>query len=595
MKFLIASVLIAIAIVANVSLLPTSRWVFMNQLDMAAGGVPASQGNFTGMIDAIVPSWITKPETYQRSNAPEQLARAVLTDYPERNRLLVQFTKDHPENPMGWAVLARIVCTLGGRTPDDPNPIDAASLQNQKELFSIGQDACTRGASLEPDNAYFPYVRAAFDMYLNQPGQMDRDLAMAAQMRHYDGHLREWSASMQLAIRSAKGYRGEMVRLAMDASLLLPDLAKVKSLGRFINRHGSLQEKRNLIQVQNLICRQSEVMMEGLVALANVRSAIREPLPIDSWGKHSLTDAQWTQLATGFDAKLRSASITTSPAGTLNTYQSLDRYVKASQKYLDSLPGVLPQTGGDDGATIRLFFRTTTPYIALSSLLLSLPFSALAWGFSRVKGQVFQKMLPHLLCLPSTLIPIWLTPHDGSLPASGLVLGGLQLAISFFHVGKGAGPKRSQIVYSVGACLAIVSFLFPDRSGGLGGVVYLLVAGLTLMTQGEKTRRFSHGAAIVLFILVTLVAGGVFSWVVMPANLGHFGLAPLLIGICGAALFAGRPVEKVRIAASASLLVFSGLYLVSTGVEVRGNNADRMSHTSLTDESDSIRRMAGIR
>jgi hypothetical protein len=597
MRGLIASALAAIAIVATVAILPASNWVFRNQVDLVLSNGSTTTGETwdQGFLETLTPRWLTDPNTYVGNTREEELARTALTTYPKRVDLLHEFVARYPNDALGRALVARLVCMRSGHIPDEPPIVDPLIRQSHDKEFEFGREACLAGERIEPENAFFPYMQAVFEMHLGHRHAISTALADAATKHHYNSHLGDWSQEMIKAETQAKGYRGELVSMGLEASLVFPDLTHVKSLGKYLNRAGTLQEKRDLVQIQERVVKEGQTLIEVLVALSNLRSAVRDPIPLSSATSHQLTDEKYLELVNAFDAKLSATGVASTQPSASKIYQNLQRFCDFSKKYVDNLPASLPGLGGDDGGLARLVVRTFSPYVALASLLIGFIAGATACGFCLVKSDGIRRMVPHFLGLPCWLVSSVLPRGpESNIRGFGELLAVIQLCVALLHLGGESGASRSRIATLLGGAVAIVSLAATDHSGILGGIAYFVVLGVLWKSSSGEPLKFSRWAIPVLFVALLLLAGAAVTVSSLEGRLllGLFGGG--LLGLCASALFVDRGSAYTRSTVSVSLLLFSVSYLLSTGIEVRGNHGDSLVNPRLSNEANTIRKMAGI-
>jgi len=645
LRSLIISILIALSVVATIAIMPGSRWIFQNQVDLAYRRVfvdSRSSSNDNDLIEAFMPAWLTDPNTYKGNNPSEELTHAMLLHDSARIDALKHYTSQYPVNPLGWAVMVRMVCILGGRPPDSPPGKDPAHERDQLSMFTLGREACLKGEALDQSNAFFPLMQAVFDMELGHLAEMDAALRLAATKPTYDGYLRQMSDAMDKAQVLAKGYRGEVVKTGMAANILLPEFSHIRSLARYLNRKGTLAEKRDLIQATYAMSKGGEVAIAFLVAYADLRLVLRDPIPLDSKTTPKFTDDEYLVLASRFDSKLRAANIVPPMPGTLEIYQRLSRLVKAFQKYVQTLPSIYQQEGPDEWSFRWAMFRMVSPYGALGSLLFSGIVALMAWGFTRIKSDTFRAMAPHLLWIPATVAVRFLLPPDThEVAETGVLLGATQLTLAFMRLRKHeavflsgfvafavlyvieglviegtlawltaafclAGAvlpwvldleKRIRIATIGGALIAALSFFVSDGYAAVAGIIYGISVGILWVPKSGLTPKTTQWLSGILFFLVVAAVSIPITWSMVLNQGAGFGgnlMAVFFLGIFAAIMFVGKPIKTARISACVSLLFFSAAYLVTVGLEIRANRSQSQSSISITNEADNVRKLAGL-
>ena len=261
---------------------------------------------------------------------------------------------------------------------------------------------------------------------------------MAASKTHYNSYVTEQGQTMEKAQVVATGYRGEHIRMGIDAMILFPELSHTKSLAKYLNVHGSLKEKRDLIQTQATIGRDGETAIAFLVAFANVRLAIKDKLPIKTINLSSPADPAWLRLAGDFDSKLKAANVPLPNPSTFETYQMFTRLTAATGKYLNNITSTSGTGGGGPIEAGVLFVREISPSASLASILCTVLFLVVAWAFTLIQSETFRRMLPHLLCVPCWFLVLSLSTDSQSLgvnaPQAGAIIGIAQLAVACLSI-----------------------------------------------------------------------------------------------------------------------------------------------------------------
>ncbi len=457
MKTIAICCLVALAVVCTIAILPGSSWVFRNQVDLLTSQRSHDFDGNQDLMEVFMPLWLTDPQTYRGSDPSTLLMRALLLPFDQRNEALEQYTKEHPADPMALAVMARMACMMGARSPDNPDKEDDVAKKKGDLLLTVGRDASVKGEALEPNNAFFPLMRASFDVELNRLDDLSAALASAAAKPSFDSHVIDESQEMEKALILAKGYRGELVRMGTDATLMFPELSHVKSMARYLNRHGSLQQKRDLIQTEYTISRDGETAISFLVAIASVRLVIHDDVNIHPIGITKLTDSKWLQLAGDFDAKLRAANIPLPSPPTPEIVQRYSRLVAAFQKYIDKISTVLQEDGGGPSGGKLGFFSGGHPHSSPRFPDLHSSFFRLSRGASRE----FNRRRPRE-CFPicsSCRAGSWPCQCPGTVlesnaPEAGATLGVAQLILACLYLGKNADAptwfaKKSRVFLGV--------------------------------------------------------------------------------------------------------------------------------------------------
>jgi len=650
MKFFAVSLAIAVAVVATVALAPVSSWVFMNQVDLLTGIKSNEDGvNQGGVVDSYSPTWLLSRDTYAGADRAQRLVHALLGKYPERNADLLKVAEEYPRDALGWALVVRMTATIGALDPDTPNSMDAAQKRAVYRVLDQGYEASLKGEALEPNNAYFPLMRAAFAKELNRRDDVREAIHDAAGKSTFDSHLGDEGRMYIEALQSAKGYRGELLKSGVVAAVAMPDLSHAKSLAKFLNRHGSMAERRDTIQASYLIAMGEESTIGLLVGSAEMRLAIRNPVPFGLRDQAKLSDAEWTHLASTFDDKLKQAKVKPPSPGTFAIFQDYSRLLAASKKYIASLPALYPTSvdpdDSADAAEIRIARETFVPFYALVSLIFGALSVAMGWGFSQIKSDAARKIVPHFAVLAGCIVTLWQTGDCNGcdpVPIAGLLFGVAHIALASLRLGTRAAnifttltaagaisgsfwhamflnpftlvtcafivlvaaaswllnaDQRQALAQWLGIAMAIggIAIFKWDHSAILGGAAYLVLLGLLAKNNAGETPKFLYVVALFVFVVACGGIGFEAGRNVLDGNAESGYAAACLSGLILAAAFLGKSARMVRTAASVTLVLFSASYLGSVGWQIRGNRELRQSKIFFTDEGDNIRVLAGVK
>lgn len=627
---------IALAVVLTLAALPASRWVLLNQVDvLASPNKDADIGQGDIFQTPMIPKWLTDPNTYTGPDRAEQIAHAVYLPQKVQTPALQQFGRDHADDPMGWVLIIRQTCKYVAPGPDAPK--NGVAITSRR----VGIAACKEGQRIEPNNAYFPLERAAFEMELGSIDAMDAALKSAAGKTDYDDHVKDEAMALDRAAALAKGYRGELVRMAASGSIQLPDFIDIKLLGRQLNRKGSLAEKRDLIQTLHTMSLREDTGIGILVAFSDIRYALRPPIPAKTSNGPKLTDDEWVRLAHAFDTDLSDKRIPACKPDASEIYGTLKRLRAAFTGYVNGQSSIYYQPGQDESRTRLLFVRTAAPFGTLSALFFGGVFSLLAWALARVQSGTFRSIVPHLVWIPAwgvgTAFP-QLCCTEWSL--SGLVYGlsllmyacmlfdrriavpvivllcagvweivlgnspgtfGVWMALCVLSVGMVlfawflSPQARHAFPSSYGPWVALLPIVSRDWPASAGAVGFFIALGLLWKNRTGESPKVCSWLTGVLFVLMMIGAAFEFTWVAAIQAVPSTGLMVAgVMGLLAAVLFTCKSVRLVRITACVSVVLFTALYLGATGWEVWGNNSERLVQAHLLNEGNIIRRLAGV-
>ncbi|HEY3779682.1 MAG TPA: hypothetical protein VGL56_01265 [Fimbriimonadaceae bacterium] len=638
MKPLAICAAIALAIIATVAIVPSSSWVFKNDADillehrqLGNGYVPDNE------FELVVPQWAYEPQTYSGSAASEQFTRALLQQGGQNKvDAMARYTSSFPDDPVGWAALIRCVCRQGGRMPDEPVESDPLT-EGADEAFKTGREAAIKGASLEPNNAFFTLMEATFDCQLGLLSKVPDALTRAAAKTSYDSHIFDQAQQMDRALDLEKGYRGQLVKASLWAGVDLPEFSHIRSFGKYLNRTGSLKEKRDMIQVADLISRKSDTLIEIYIALAWIHSAIGPPIQKDYLrSEHGPGD--WSALSTKFDSHLASAHISPPTDGTARIQKKISDLTERGKDYVNTVDSGMARIN------VQAYGR---PIMALAALVCIILFGLGAWFFTRIHSATFIKTVPHLVCIPAWIAFAIVTQTSEGIFVAGLFFGIVQFVLALTYLPD--FPARlltattvvvfsfllasplvldSLFIFAYCICIAVAILTwFLNRelrsrwaliaglalsAISLAALVYAFEAQdpyyasisfpgvaflIALATRIKLRVKVANNVALVLgiigFLLACGFAGAFFGEALFFHGAPGAGLvAILLIAILGAMVFTGRSLVFLKWACCTSLVVFSLAYLFAVGGELRADAQIHLPTTKASREAEVVRNMA---
>jgi hypothetical protein len=551
MRVWFGGALFALAIVLTVALTPASRWIFQNQLDLMDR---APIGDFLpAPLAYFVPDWVGSPSTYSSNDLPQQLMKALCLRGPERLAAVAQFTRQHPEDAAGRAVLVRMCCMIGSHFPDDPTAFHGQLDPYADAALRDGLEACAAGQTLEPGNAYFPLMRAAFAGNLSHTDEMRAALDAAGRASVFNNHLIQQELTCSQAIVHAKGYRGEVVRLGLEESILLPDYAVIKALARYLHRTGTLPEKGEMLHAMDLMISNEPAGIGILVANSSSKILLSPAGFVDQTSGQSLPDETWRTWALQFDAKNGSKSALDLTNREIRLLSATKAYFKRSNVFSDLVPSESDDAELPDTGFPWIFIHIVLPYIALTALWFAVVFSAIGSALVAWSPDWLSRAKPYLVLGVSVVAAVivvgkanpYVPVLDSLLIASAIAVPLCVLAFAF--PGKPLSDRRKAVA---------------DWSAGIGMAVLALAAGV---------------------IAVCFGLGG-HLWASLPITLSLAGLSGL---VC-----LGRTPRAMAVIGCTSMTVFSSLYLVSAGIQVRDDHREILAQASFLDEGNRIRALA---
>lgn len=291
---------ITIGVVAAVALLPVSSWSFRNQKSMlAAGARPTTEqwsGNVTRFPRFDISGWDRKrkEESLARSMALHQgwtpLEPIVDVAHFERPHLkaLAEHIQAFPDDVGGIATFARILCQTPmisdardiakKRLPQESDDEIAKRINQKIEIAERLKLIVEKGKKLDPNNSFFPLIRAMTLNVLGRPKEARAELYETAKLRRYDDYATVEGNSLIKAVDRNAGYLGEEFRTIVYASTLFPHFASMKGIVEETRRICPPAEALNLqwalFQIQYTLAMESESLIGILVGRAGMRLSL---------------------------------------------------------------------------------------------------------------------------------------------------------------------------------------------------------------------------------------------------------------------------------------------------------------------------------
>ncbi len=641
MKTTVVSFLIACAIIATLTLMPASSWVIRNQLDLLSE-TRSSDGMRADVFEAFIAHWVTDPATYHGENSDEKFAHAMFSPVERRMPELIQYAQSHPDSKFGWAMIVRMTGMMGFRDPDSLQKRSAADdLKAQKNL-EIGRQACLHGERLDPQNAYFPLMHASFAMQQKHRSEMSAALRTAAACPNYSSFVAEEADTLERAQKSAKGYRGVFMRRAIDAAIMLPDFSHMNALARYVNRHGWLQERRDMIQTAQRMIEPAKISIEVIESAAIVKYSIRPAIPASIKSLPKVTDTEWLRLAGRFDSSLIEAHVVPPQPGTLEIFQQLNRFSAAARKYFETLPPYLEESFPDRNAQLWQLVLMTAPMVLLIAIVICLPLAALGSRLSLVQSDIVTRMLPHFMFLPSWGLTLFISRGcegcNQNLPVAGLLVGIVQIQLALLRLEKKASivattlgatcflvaflfsnlvlnplsyvaagfmvlistlpwlvstPNREKIATIAGTVLAVASVFVPDSFAILGAILYGVALCAFAKNKSGVVSKVGEWTTVLFFLLTCLFAGGLVAWKALVVD---SSIVPgCIIALLGTVVFVGKQGQISRRAASLGLVGFSLLLTLFVGLQIRSDRQLSSNKDGFPNEVTEIRKLAGMK
>jgi hypothetical protein len=244
----------ALAAFGTLLLLPATRSLLRTQLKMEAltysteTNLPAERAAAASLPDDYpvqLAAATPLPPTVNGNVTAlgDGMARALT-----RTRNIAALSQRFPNNPSLYANLLRYM-TLGEmrvmRDDDIVTPVAGRAVTVYRpaaESVAIFEAAAQKGAQLDPDNAYFPTMRAIGLFNAHRDGEALDSLQAAARCSRWAEYYQD-DAEGQIRLQSlVYGERGALQRLSTYANLLFPQYSQLRSVARVAVRLASQQE-----------------------------------------------------------------------------------------------------------------------------------------------------------------------------------------------------------------------------------------------------------------------------------------------------------------------------------------------------------------
>lgn len=175
-------------------------------------------------------SWRSSPDDPDQQRELLQLKSASLD-------ALRRLMERHPDDPVVVAALIRYCTRKAVRLhrPDDgaepeARPVPAPVLAEYEEY-------CRRGARLDPDNGFFPTMRAVARFEARDDEQALELLHEASLLPRWNDYALAEGAGAQALLLKAYGDRGPVLHAGPTAGVILPHLSQVRAMARIAARH----------------------------------------------------------------------------------------------------------------------------------------------------------------------------------------------------------------------------------------------------------------------------------------------------------------------------------------------------------------------
>jgi len=305
---------LALATFGTLLLLPGTRYLLKTQMRMQAltysteTNVPAERAAAARMPDdyPIQLALATEmPTSFPDANAADPMVRS-----KARNRRIAALAQRFPNNPSVYANCLRYM-TMGevrvARSDDGSSPVVPVGTQVvpiAPESLEMFDAAAQKGAELDPDNAYFPMMRAVGLFNARRDSEALAALQAAGRCAHWTEYYQDESDGQNRLQAATYGEQGAVQHLNVAANLLFPQYAQLRAEARLAmhlageaERDGDTAKgvaiRHALMRCGGLMRSQGTSYITSLVGIAIVNIGVANPNGIKN--NDSLSSGQATE------------------------------------------------------------------------------------------------------------------------------------------------------------------------------------------------------------------------------------------------------------------------------------------------------------
>jgi len=294
---------LALATFGTLLLLPGTRYLLKTQMRMQTltysntSDYPMEQATAERMSDDY-PIQLARatamPTSFPDADAADPMARS-----KARNRRIAALAQRFPNNPSVYANLLRYM-TMGevrvARNDDGSSPVFPVGtkfVEVAPESLEMFDTAAQKGAELDPDNAYFPMMRAVGLFNARRDGEALDALQAAARCGHWTEYYQDESDGQNRLHVATYGEQGAVQDLGVAANLLFPQYAQLRAEARLaIHLAGEAESdgdatkgvaiRHALMRCGGLMRSQGTSYITSLVGIAIVNIGVANPNGIKS-------------------------------------------------------------------------------------------------------------------------------------------------------------------------------------------------------------------------------------------------------------------------------------------------------------------------
>lgn len=606
--------LVCIGAVAAVAVLPVSNWSLRNQTDLIASGLGESANSMVfGGIGESPSYWIEgtfqkklfDPDRWEAMTQEEELAKALPeflkegvnpgrfnrdAAYRPYTQLLEAYVHRHPDDLEANSHLIRLLCMspLIDRFRG-AKPRDAVSERRRMLNASLILEATIRGKRLDPDNGYFPTMKAVALGAIGRWTEAAKEVHIAAGLPRFEDYALNEAKVVLRVLERHVGYRGEAIRVLTYASVLMPQFASIRTLGivlpSALSERDAVPVRWALFRLGDKLCLQSRTLVGIFLGRSLMGSAA---LCGDNWtgtkrrGERSRVDRNAVRL---FAIQLRESRVPLGghdPEEMFSSAAKLETAVHSWSQSSDAFNPYQPFPNAYFAAKALILLALLWPI----GFLLSFVGSGWPGGLDQARGAI----ACFALCVALFTRVLQIGEVDPNWNRDGM-------ALLLFVLAGGYGTlaiflaKRGMDLAAITTGLALGSlgfFAVTGTKSELGLVIGLLNALCALLVLGSHRFR---GASSILGLGLLVGAGLLFVDPVFGASPFGFAVAGLCVGVC---LLLLLPIRRFRFSIVAAAYLACGAFLAGTASDVIQNGQYRALNESLMREADRAREVARI-
>lgn len=309
----------ALGVVGAAFLLPQTAWIPANHVDVLTHGWGNGWWDMSFSGDnSYLPRRIVDPATWTAQTSDSRLAIAIGTTSPqpfgrvpqERPlRALERHCRQNPSDTRAWAQLVRLGSLwVRPKIDGDAGQVTSENGRTRREMTVLVMEACLRCEPRDPDNAFFPLMRAGCLAALGRIEEARDLFRSAATMPQFEDYASTEADVKEAAVAQRWGYRGQIVRAYLLGGTLLPHYSTILSLASSMvvsaPKLESLRSRLAAAQLGRLLAREGDDHFALVIGYAIFRTAI-----FGRWHPKVLTIRERTEATQAFRAELRSAGL----------------------------------------------------------------------------------------------------------------------------------------------------------------------------------------------------------------------------------------------------------------------------------------------